>query len=114
MTRDPWAYYWSDCLDASTPYWSAARFISLLDSDSLEGMTVLDVDQKDRCVQVEIEGLCYDSLGCAVYDAYAKDMTDEQRTHLMLMIRRFYPEDRDPRSKTKRESARALRCWRKA
>lgn len=111
MTKDPWHYYLADYLDASARYWSSTRFISLLDSDSLEDITVLEVDRKDKFVELEIRGLCYDRIGSAIYDAYTKRMTTHQRQRLMLAIKNAYPAMRDPKGKTCREAARVLGCW---
>jgi hypothetical protein len=109
--RNPWQFYLADQLDASARYWSPQRFMALIDSDSLEGLTVLDVDRKDRHLQIEIEGFCHDRRGSAVYGVSKSQLTDPQRRRLMLAIQNAYPAIRDPYKRTRREAAAALGVW---
>lgn len=94
-TPDLWGLYDPDDLRSRSRSWSPRTLLTLLDSPSTEGLTV--VAAEPGRVELSVEGLCEGRIVAASFSLSADDWSDGEKRELLEAVRAAYPWPlRDP------------------
>lgn len=86
---DIWALYEPEDLRLRPLSWSPRTLLTLLDSPSTEGLTVLAVEE--GLVEISVEGLCEGRVVALGFELRAEDWSHGEKRELIEAVRRAYP-----------------------
>lgn len=104
---DIWRLYAPEDLRIAPLSWSPKTLLTLLDSPSTEGLTVLSIEPGR--VEISVEGLCEGKVVAVVFEVEAASWEHDEKRELLEIVRRAYPQFlRDPLRTVLRSVAEAM------